>query len=373
MEVGNVTGLRYTLSDRLRNATKSIMNKNVSPNIPYGNQISLGDVVQKGLEFAPGTGDVIAGEQAVKDYQQGDYGSAAFNALTTLPAVGDFATMAKGMSGMAGGLMTAFHGTPHRFPATKDNPLGEFDLSKIGTGEGAQAYGHGIYLAENPEVAGEYQRALAPRADVMVGNKELTDAYPDMQVLPRSFMRGAIDKADGNLSKARGLLERRMIDVSPEMVGADRKVGFYREAMDAIDSLKQSDVKVTRDPGSLYDVDLPDEHIAKMLDWDTPLREQNIFPSDFEGMVAAHKSGSPVTVDERRASLLNSHKDQTGQQFYHDLLSRSGGDQAQASAMLKDLGIPGLKYYDGSSRAAGEGTRNYVVFDPSITKILDRK
>lgn len=44
----------------------------------------------------------------------------------------------------------AYHGTPHDFS--------EFDLSKIGTGEGQQAKGHGFYFAENKEVAGTYER-----------------------------------------------------------------------------------------------------------------------------------------------------------------------------------------------------------------------
>ena len=43
--------------------------------------------------------------------------------------------------------ITAYHGTPHQFEA--------FDVSKIGTGEGAQAYGHGLYFAENPECGSE--------------------------------------------------------------------------------------------------------------------------------------------------------------------------------------------------------------------------
>lgn len=58
----------------------------------------------------------------------------------------------------AGGLLgiTAFHGSPHTFD--------KFDMSKIGTGEGAQAYGHGLYFAENPEVAQGYQTMLAGRS-----------------------------------------------------------------------------------------------------------------------------------------------------------------------------------------------------------------
>ena len=30
-------------------------------------------------------------------------------------------------------------------------------MSKIGTGEGAQAYGHGLYMADSPKVAEEYK------------------------------------------------------------------------------------------------------------------------------------------------------------------------------------------------------------------------
>ena len=55
----------------------------------------------------------------------------------------------------AGPLMTVYHGSPHKFD--------KFDASKIGTGEGAQAYGHGLYLAENPGVATDYARALGPK------------------------------------------------------------------------------------------------------------------------------------------------------------------------------------------------------------------
>jgi hypothetical protein len=41
----------------------------------------------------------------------------------------------------------AYHSSPYTFD--------KFDLSKIGTGEGAQVYGHGIYAAENPAVSGQ--------------------------------------------------------------------------------------------------------------------------------------------------------------------------------------------------------------------------
>ena len=56
------------------------------------------------------------------------------------------------MSPMAGAIK-AYHGTPHEFD--------RFDMSKIGTGEGAQAYGYGLYFAENPEVSEGYRKSLS--------------------------------------------------------------------------------------------------------------------------------------------------------------------------------------------------------------------
>jgi hypothetical protein len=39
---------------------------------------------------------------------------------------------------------------------------------------------------------------------------------------------------------------------------------------------------------------------------------------------------------------------------------------------MRDAGIPGIKYYDAGSRGAGEGTRNYVVFDDRLITILKK-
>ena len=57
--------------------------------------------------------------------------------------------------------ITTYHGTPHTFAPTQSNPLGEFDLGKMGTGEGAQTYGRGMYLTENPEIGDWYRRRYA--------------------------------------------------------------------------------------------------------------------------------------------------------------------------------------------------------------------
>ena len=55
-----------------------------------------------------------------------------------------------GSGTVLGSGIRAYHGSPYDFD--------RFDMSKIGTGEGAQAYGHGLYFAENPAVARMSQR-----------------------------------------------------------------------------------------------------------------------------------------------------------------------------------------------------------------------
>ena len=47
------------------------------------------------------------------------------------------------------------------------------------------------------------------------------------------------------------------------------------------------------------------------------------------------------------------------------------GGRAGASSALLDRGIKGIKYLDGDSRAAGNGTSNYVIFDDGLINIAE--
>lgn len=46
------------------------------------------------------------------------------------------------------------------------------------------------------------------------------------------------------------------------------------------------------------------------------------------------------------------------------------GRQTAASDALREAGIPGIKYLDQGSRAAGDGSRNYVVFNDKLINIV---
>jgi hypothetical protein len=51
-------------------------------------------------------------------------------------------------------------------------------------------------------------------------------------------------------------------------------------------------------------------------------------------------------------------------------LSTLGGAQAGATQDLQGFGIPGIRYLDAGSRGAGDGSRNYVVFDENLIEIV---
>lgn len=61
-------------------------------------------------------------------------------------------------------MVDAYHGSPHDFD--------RFDITKIGTGEGAQVYGHGLYFADNPQIADYYRKTLAKKSPVKIKDKE---------------------------------------------------------------------------------------------------------------------------------------------------------------------------------------------------------
>src|SRR5574343_467387 len=92
-------------------------------------------------DFTPVVGDVKSAYDGYQAAKQGDYLGAGLGALGALPLVPN---------------MTAWHGSKYLFSPTTKNPLGEFDLSKLRTGDGTNLQGVGTYLADAPEVGKRY-------------------------------------------------------------------------------------------------------------------------------------------------------------------------------------------------------------------------
>jgi len=240
--------------------------------------------------------------------------------------------------------LDVYHGTPHRFPAEEGAPFGRFNAEKIGTGEGAQAYGHGHYTAEVPEVAKDYQYTLSriEPEKVTYGGKSVDSMYnsalAEQDRAHRLKDRSAIDKANAKVAFWENVMVRR----HPEDVirTANSEEDGWPEFASYANSLDLGKFKGVADVGSLYKIDLPDESIDKMLDWDKPLSEQ---PEAVRKAIAdAQSIGMFKNIDDRA----------TGAQIYNASIGESGGGQRgeEASRMLREMGIPGIKYLDQVSR-----------------------
>ena len=240
---------------------------------------------------------------------------------------------------------TVWHGSPHKFD--------QFDSTKIGTGEGAQAYGHGLYLAEAPDVARTYSADRAYVGAAMQG-KPLAINYDD----PAWLAQKTIDELGG---PAKAVAHLQMVSRTAAKNMTPESAAAVRGAIDLVSS------GAVTTKGNIYKVDLPDEHIAKMLDWDKPLSQQA-----HKVQQAAAKLG--ITDAKNGEDLLWQLK---RQKFDSRQSMPSAPDKAPhvyAADSLREQGIPGIRYLDGGSRAGGAGTSNYVIFPQgeSLLTILER-
>ena len=324
-------------------------------------------------------GDVAQGRTALPSAAgipgSTDYGSiagqSALERLTNLAGtVMGGAYAAPPVSGGAG-MIRAYHGSPHDFE--------RFDMSKIGTGEGAQAYGHGLYFAENPKVAQEYRDALS------------------RQNLPASQQT---DLAQSVFTSARGDFDLASKKLRDEIAYYERKgwpTPDYRTQYDeALAKLARGDVQI---PGRMYEVNI-NAKPEQFLDWDKPLAGQS--PQTQESLLRAREvmpKAGMFTLEPERTFRPWRHEivgdpTKTGSEIYTALKNRYGitkSDATAATDTLNKVGIPGIKYLDQGSRGAiipkssqhlykpwgGEldtptPTSNYVLFRDDIINIIKK-
>ncbi len=161
-----------------------------------------------------------------------------------------------------------YHGSPHTFDA--------FDMSKIGTGEGAQAYGHGLYLADGKGVAQSYANMEHP-----VLGRDPRDAVTDLRQNWQTNPNPRQLKDEEVRFLMRDFPELASHVDNPDVVRNITRVVNGTEpggtvTSEAIYAMRGLDKQLPPKPqGNLYKVDLPDEAIAKMLDWDKPLSQQS--------------------------------------------------------------------------------------------------
>lgn len=280
-----------------------------------------------------------------------------------------------GVQEAAPGFIRAYHGSPHSFD--------KFDLSKIGTGEGVQAYGHGLYFAENEGVARGYKTQLS--GDPTISGRAINWSNPAEHAAAMVYSEGNRDAAIRALSK--------------EVEYLRGTKGFDEASHDGARALRYltegRDLPSLSNPGSMYEVAIHADP-AKFLDWDKAIAAQN--PEVRSTLANTYGNSRAMMADnvwqgkdgrwftaqgETLVGRPDGWPDQSTAQAALRVMQEEGlpnltagewmrklGSPATQSEKLRDAGIPGIKYLDGGSRAAGDGSRNFVVFDDSIIEIL---
>jgi hypothetical protein len=263
--------------------------------------------------------------------------------------------------------ITAYHGSPHSFD--------QFDISKLGTGEGNQAYGHGLYFAGNEGIAKHYRDTLSdPYAPLGAfktnGNREM-----DILHMPDGIYSLLNDRHQNTdygklMSAAQEKLQWAQTRKGP------MRDTHSKKAQDVIDFLKANEgMRFEQNParGHMYKVKL---HVKpeELLDWDKPLSADA--PQSVKDAFNNVANSDPVLKEK----FYKAYKERQPGSIYYSILSdhaRTGNwakNQAFASSKLQEAGLKGIRYLDAGSRDLSDGdpTHNYVMFHHDPVQVVDK-
>lgn len=280
----------------------------------------------------------------------------------------------------------AFHGTPHK--------VDKFSTSKIGTGEGAQVYGWGLYFAQNRSIAEWYKEQLGNRPESQRFRGTPANKLTSAEEWVFSAFSWKRKDPDYNFEDTRSMLRvegadalrgaRRRWELAKEKEGTedfqqDSKWGklppirhtpektaeakswmeLWERRLELVGEIKESDFDWGA--GNLYEVELaPDEE--RFLHWDKPLREQS---------AAIQQVAIPLLSEKYAGTDREGRELDTPGFLFYTALEMGGGGARQASKKLAEMGIPGIMYLDANSRDGSGGTSNFVLFDENLVRILE--
>ena len=253
---------------------------------------------------------------------------------------------------------TAWHGSPYDFE--------HFDLGAMGSGEGRQVHGWGLYFAKDRKISEGYKDFLKNlRSTVVIDGKKFV-----------GYKNGFRDE-DGNRpsdKKVRfallnlsleGSREKAIQRVS-ELARTSKGTGFEEDYAGALKILKDSQTaSVERPEAKLYEVDIPDNDV--LLDEDKFLQDQ---PKKVKKAIADYYRSRPDSYSAPEDDSLKGSTT-TGESFYKDVvfqMKREGSTNPKrdASLLLNSLGIKGVTY------EGNKDGRCFVVFDDKAISIIDK-
>ncbi len=377
---------------------------------------------------APVTGDISALADARTAFGQGDLATAGLlTAATILPGVP--AGKVKGLlkksddtkpllnvddapkEGIANVVpptdtdsgIIAFHGSGADFD--------QFRMDKIGTGEGNQAFGYGLYFTESEDIAKFYKANVGSGNEVTYKGKTVGDLDSDSASYEENIAHmigqqdnskdqrrvlnnelssmmnslSGIEQAIKDFNTNPTIYPLKFRDLPLTMDDAVRIRNDFAERVSALNEIEKNfDTIKTKPKGKLYKVGLtpkPDE----LLDYDVPLGEQNEFiKTRLKKVVeeinlddAVNLGFDPFVIGEAQAlkkakeNMLDPERSVIS--FLNDW-AVFRGEQSTAEKLLDKYGIKGIKYKAnqgvGARNVPETGKNNFVIFDENLINIL---
>jgi hypothetical protein len=280
----------------------------------------------------------------------------------------------------------AWHGSPYEFD--------KFTTEKIGTGEGAQAFGWGLYFTDLKGIAEGYANMANTKllqSNFSILNtksfKNFTEGIADSELIEAILNLFDTYNSTDNITKSKLIAEYDEVikdkeqkikekgsewSLRPQL---EKEISSYKKLLDLLNKKSESDIlnalkdfrKETEFSRNLYKVSLHEGKAPSdytWLEWDKkPNKEQ------------VNDLLSKLTQEQLdKGFYYGLAPDATNGTLYKNLAKALGGDK-QASLFLLENGIDGVKYpAESISRGATSDTArgfNYVVFDENAVSVKD--
>lgn len=294
----------------------------------------------------------------------------------------------------------AYHGTPHKFDI--------FSTDKIGTGEGHQAHGWGLYFAGHREEADKYRKGLLPllRLPEFVDNVfSLGDKWYEKDeddnkyYLHKNNKRTEINKKefDKQKKKAKDIFDKDIqkrieeykksgqlykVDIPENDVLLDEDKTFNEQPKKVQEALLKMDKEENLNLFSQYtEKDILnkikelsknkiDEKLTKKLIQDFVDGTPDYFENYDKFLTENLNNEEDVNLILRLTTSLHHNEDLTGREIYKEISDKEKnnggwyGDKG-ASLLLNKYGVKGISYFSMQDGQA------YVVFDDKAVKVLE--
>jgi len=271
----------------------------------------------------------------------------------------------------------AFHGSGADFD--------KFEIGMINTGEGAQAFGHGLYFTDSEDIARFYRDSTSSGNQVIYKGKTITNLEDDsvlvedniahmvgQQSTTKDQIRVIDDEIRRNRKNLAGIdqsikdyntnskaypLQFQGLILKPDRAKVIRLA--FKEQLDASLNVKKNINSIEINPsGKMYKVGLAPQ-LDELIDYDAPLSGQT---DNVRKVLEPIYEKYGVAETDDFATLQSSIPRLTS--------------QSMLSEELSNAGLKGIKYRSSNSRTQSTGDanpeQNYVIFDDSMIKIMEK-